>query len=572
MEKADVVIQNGRLVNVATREILPWEVAVVGDRIVFVGPDANSFIGPETRVVDAREQFLVPGLISAHDHYEMTLMDPVVFAEAVLPAGTTAAVIDPHDTVNVMGMEGMKLLVEASQLTTLRNFFMVPACVPPAPGLEDAGCTVRLEDVQRGLALPNVLGLAEAMSPLRILNPGDGEMQEIMAFAREQELWVDGHCPELFGPDLCRYIASGPIRSDHESLTVEEQIEKLRLGMYVILRRGSVQEPMSAGEFVARVNDTSNILLAVDGCISVEDMLEHGHMSWAVRQIIAEGVNPLVAIQMATINIARAYGLDHEVGLIAPGRAADILFVDNLEQFDVNRVMVRGEFIELPLSFPRYEYPEWALATMNLGPVSAECFVVQVPGEGQGGEVRVRVIGITDGSLVSEELIKRVTVRGGVVEADVSQDLLKVAVLERYGGGTRSVAFIQGFGLKEGAFAGSIGQDSQNVVVVGAGNHDMACAVNRVAEINGGVVAATQGAVLAELPLPIAGIMTDIPPHELGAQRENVIKVLRELGCRLKDPIFMLSLAITLVVIPQLKMNNRGLVDVATGKFVSLFV
>lgn len=570
MERA-TIITNGKLVSVTTREILPWEIAIVADRIACVGPDVGESVGPNHRVIDAEGSFLVPGLISAHDHYEMTLMSAVPFAEAVLPSGTTAGIFDPHDTVNVMGMGGMRLLIEESQRTPLKALFMVPPCVPPSPRHEDAGCQVRLEDVEQGLQYPNVIGIAEAMDFARIIQR-EPDMMRIMDWARSRHLMVDGHCPEVRGGELCRYIGPGPVRTDHESVTVEEQIEKLRLGMCVILRRGSLQEPMSAGELVARIDDTSNLLLSVDGCIAVEDVLEHGHMAWAVRQIVAEGVDPLTAIQMATINVARCYGLDHRIGVIAPGRAADILFVDDLAQFDVGQVMVNGQVIEPPLAFPRYSYPRSALETVRLDPVSAQDLAIHAPGGRQSGRIGVRVMEILDGTLIAEERTDELAVKDGLVEVDPSRDLLKVAVLERYGGGSRALGFIRGFGLQRGALAGSIGQDSQNMVAVGVGDSDMAMAINRVRELNGGVVVVAQGGVLAELPLPIAGIMTDIDPRRLASERAAVSATLRGLGCGLKDPIFTLSLCITLVVIPYLKMSNRGLVDVLSGEFVGLFV
>jgi len=441
--------------------------------------------------------------------------------------------------------------------------------VPPSPGLEDAGCEVQLADVQEGLQFPNVLGLAEAMDFNRVIQR-EREMMRILDWARSRHLMIDGHCPEVRGNELCRYIAAGPIRTDHESITVEEQIEKYRLGMYLILRRGSLQEPMSAGDLVSQVKDTSGLLLSVDGCIAVEDILKNGHMSWAIRQIIAEGVDPMTAIQMATINVARCYGLDHRIGMIAPGRAADLVFVDDLERFGVTRVMVDGEEIQHPLAFPRHSYPKHALETVRSKPVSAQDLVIYTP-DRQSGEMRVRVIGIVDGTLMTEEKVEEMTIREGVIKSDPQRDLLKVAVFQRYGDGSRALGFIHGFGMQAGALAGSIGQDSQNLVAVGVSDSDLAMAINRVRELNGGVVAA-RDRVLAELPLPIAGIMTDIDPSDLAGERAKITDVLRGLGCQLQDPIFTLSLSITLIVIPYLKISNRGLVDVLSGEFVSLFV
>jgi len=562
------VIRNGKIVNVLTREILPWSVVIEQGVITCIGREVKK--DSRTIEVDAKGQFLVPGLISAHDHYEMTLMSAVPFAEAVLPWGTTAAVFDPHDIVNVMGMEGMRLLIEESRLTPLKAFFMVPPCVPSVPNLEKAGCEIRLEDIQRGLQMPNVLGVAEVMSFNRVLSSNDEEMQRILKWAGGNNLLIDGHCPEVRGEDLCRYIASGPIRTDHESTSVEEQVEKLRKGMYVILRRGSIKEPMSAGELVKKIGDTSNLLLAVDGCISPEDILEYGHMNWAVQQIISEGVDPLVAIQMATINPARCYRLDNRIGLIAPGRSADIIFVGKLEEFNITQVMVGGKIIENHPSFPRYPYPPCALKTLRLRSVSTHDLVIKAPIS--SGKVCVRIIEVSEGELITKEIVEEITISNGIAEVDPETDRLKVAVFERYGGGTHSLAFVRGFGLKKGALAGSIGQDSQNIVAVGVTDSDIAKAINRILEIQGGIVVVEGGKIIGELSLPIGGIMTNISPVELAEKRQEIKKALWMLGCKLKDPIFTLSLSITLVVIPSLKLSNNGLVDVKSGELVNNFI
>jgi adenine deaminase len=571
MQTVDAIIRNGRLVSVSTREIVPWDVAIAGGHIACMGPELSSSAGPDTRIIDAGGRFLVPGLIDAHTHYEMSMMSAVPFAEAVLPRGTTGALIDCHDMVNVMGMEGLRLMIEEAQRTPFKAFFTVPPCVPSSPGLEDTGCEIRLKDVQLGASFPNILGVAEAMDFNRIL-ACEPEMMRILHWARGEGLSIDGHCPEVRGAALCTYIASGPIRTDHESTSVEEQVEKLRLGMKVILRRGSISEPTSAGELVVQVDDTSSILLSTDGCIGVSDILNQGHMDWAVRQLISEGVDPLVAIQMATINVAQAYGLDHRIGLIAPGRAADILLVDDLEQFSVSQAMVNGSLVEPSPSFPRFAYPAEALRAIDLAPVSAEDLEVHAPGGLEQGEVEARVIHIVDGALATEEHIETLAAYSGSVQMDVGRDILKVAVFERYGGGTRSVAFLSGFGLRQGALAGSIGQDAQNIVVVGASETDMALAVNRIRALHGGVVLAAQGQILEEIELPIGGIMTDVKPASLAAALGRLEGALRGLGCELSAPVFALSLQITLIVIPELKLSNRGLVNASTAEFVSLFV
>ncbi|MHB9032058.1 MAG: adenine deaminase [Anaerolineae bacterium] len=566
---ASLVVRNCRFVNVVTREVLDWELACCGTSIIYAGPDAVSLIDEDTTILDAQGQYLLPGLISAHDHNEMTMMSMVPFTEAVLPQGTTSVILDPHDSVNVLGIAGLEAMLAEARDLPLHTVFMASPCVPSAPGLEHAGAEIGVRELAEMVALPGVRGVAEAMDFLGIINPTP-EREAMLAWIRDNHLLVDGHCPELRGMDLNRYIAAGPVRTDHESASVDEQLEKLRTGMYVILRRGSVHEPMLASDLVNQLADTSNLLLAVDGCISVEDILQHGHMAWAVRQIIAEGVDPLVAIQMATLNVARCYGLDSQVGLLAPGRLANFILVDNLANFRVQAVYANGGRVPERLSLPRYTFKPQVTDTLRLNYLTAADFSIPAPTGAE--QVTVRAVGVGNGALLTDEVIAKLETSQGLIQAEPGSDILKLAVFNRYGLGTRCLGFVHGYGLKRGAVAGSIGQDSQHLVVIGANDQDMQCAANRVNDLHGGFVVASDNQVIAELALPIAGIMTDASPLDLAARRLQIIRCCRELGSQLDDPIFILSLAITLVVIPQLKMSDLGLVDVATGQFKPLIV
>jgi len=567
--KASLVICNCRFVNVMTREVLPWQLACQGERILYVGPDASPLMDADSEVVDAGGRYLLPGLISAHDHNEMTMMSMAPFAEAVLPQGTTSVILDPHDTVNVLGPLGLEVLLEEARQLPLHCVFMASPCVPSAPGLENAGASIGLDDLRRMTAQLGVIGVAEAMDFLGILDPASG-LQEMLRWIRKEGLLVDGHCPELGGVELNRYIASGPVRTDHESASVSEQLEKLRSGMYVILRRGSIREPMTADKLVDQLVDTSGLLLAVDGCISAEDIITYGHMAWAVRQVIAEGVDPLIAIQMATINVARCYGIDHQAGVLAAGRRANMVLVDDLRAFHVHKVFVNGALVPAKPRFPRYTFPAAALQTLSITPITEQDLAL--PLETGNPTARVRAIQVGNGSLVTKEMHGEVPIRRGCLQADVQRDLLKLAVLNRYGKQTRCVGFVHGFGFRRGALAGSIGQDSQHLVVIGANDQDMVLAANRVIDLQGGVVLAADNRIVEELALPIAGIMTDISPAELAVKRRQIIQACRELGSQLADPLFSLSLSITLVVIPYLKMSDIGLVDVVSGQFRSLVI
>jgi len=564
-----LIVRNCHMVNVMTREVLPWEMACDGAHIIYIGPDASPLLDKNTEVLDADGQFLLPGLISAHDHNEMTMMSMAPFAEAILPQGTTSVILDAHDSVNVLGPSGLEAMIAESRQLPLHVVFMASPCVPSAPGLEHAGAQVGLTELQQMIQMPGVGGVAEAMDYLGIVHPGP-ERKAMLEWIRSNHPLVDGHCPELRGYDLNQYIASGLVRTDHESASVEEQLEKLRMGMYVILRRGSIREPMSAGDLVNQLADTSGLLLAVDGCISVEDIIKHGHMVWAVRQIIAEGVEPLVAIQMATINVARCYGIDNQVGLLAPGRRANFLLVNSLNDLVVHCVYVNGQRVSKQPSYPRYAFAPQVVNSLRIEPLVEDD--LRIPAPAGSEQATVRVIGELNGALLTDELIYTLPVLAGCIQPWPEDDILKLGVFNRYGLGTRSLGFIHGFGLKDAALAGSIGQDSQHLVVVGTSDQDMVCAAVRVIELHGGVVLAGRNQVLAELPLPIAGIMTDSSPTELSSKRLQIIERCRQLGCKLDDPIFTLSLAITLVVIPKLKMSDIGLVDVPSGQFRPLVI
>jgi adenine deaminase len=570
-QPADYAITNARLVNVTSATVQEVDVLLKNGLVAWIGPRKSG--RKSVKTLDANGKYLLPGLIDAHTHYEMSMLSAVPFAEAVVPQGTTAAMIDPHDIVNVMGMRGMLLLAEEARTTPLKAFFMVPPCVPSSPKLEDAGSTVALADVQQGMKCDLAWGIAETMDFVRVLER-EPELMRILEWAREQGLRVDGHCPELRGDPLQAYVATGPILTDHESTSVEEMKEKLELGMRVILRRGSLSEPASAADFVNSLRDTSNVLLSTDGCITVGDLLQKGHMNYALRCIVEEGVDPITAVQMATINVARCHGLERKLGVVAPGRVADLVLVDDLERFEVSAVFVDGSPVPPlgSLHLPRYTYPQEAMTTVVLPRVQASDFTI--PGPVKEGPARVRVIRIVDGTLATEAEAHEVSVNDGSLTVDVSRDLLKVAVLERYGKAAiqKSLGFVRGFGLQAGAFGGSVGQDAQNVVVVGASDEDMALVVNTIREQLGGLVVAAGGNVKVSLPLPIAGIMTSDDPGVVLARISELDASLAALGCTLSNPFLSLSLQLTLAVIPELKITNRGLVDVSSGKLVPLWM
>lgn len=567
--QADLIIRNARVVNVFTKQIEELEVAVAAGTIAWIGkPDPDKPRQAAT-VYDAGGKFLIPGLIDAHCHIEMSFMSPIPFVKTVLAHGTTAAILDMHDVCNA-GIECMHSFARELACTPLNSFLMIPPCVPGTPTLEEAGAEMTLRDMQEAMRLPNAWGIAETMDFNRVLDR-EPELMSILAWGQGKNLRIDGHCPELVGDDLQAYLAAG-ILSDHESVSLQEMLEKYSLGMKVILRRGSLEEPVRAGDFVAALPDTTNVLLSTDGCIFLDDILDNGHMNRALKAIVSEGVDPITAIQMATINVARAYGVDHRIGSIAPGRKADMVLVSDLKDFDVEAVFLKGKQYDADtFSIPPYKHPSSVVNTIKMGKVSPDIFQIRTPIA--SGEAEVRVMTIIEGTVATREEHERLPVRNGLLQPDVNRDLLKVAVFDRYReGGNYALGIVRGFGLKKGAFGGSVGQDSQNLAVVGSDDDDMALVVNTIREMQGGIVFAVDGRVAAKVSLPIAGIMSSIEPRELQQQFRKLHESLAKMGSEQDNPSFDLSLLLTCAVIPELKITNRGLVDALSGQFVPLLV
>ena len=567
--EADFVITNANVVNVFLRKVALQNVSVVDGVIAGIYPVDE--IPPAKEIYDAEGKYLVPGFIDAHTHVEMAYVSPAAFAEGVLPWGTTTAIMDPHDTVNVMGNEGMAILAEDFVKSPLKVVLNTPPCVPSAPIFEDAGFEVTADSLEESRKIPMVKGVAETMDFGRVLSK-EPEMMKMIAYARENEMLFDGHAPCVLGKDALAYFGTGPIRTDHESISVEEAYEKYGLGVHIILRRGSLSDPVHGGELVKRLPDTSRVLLATDGCINVHDIVRNGHMNYVLKQIVAEGVDPLVAVQMATINTARAFHIDHKVGAIAPGLEADMVLVDNLTDFNTKCVWLDGQKIERPYKVSRHDYPKKALESIQLGQVTPE-MIALLCGDESKSEAQVRVLTAEDVSLATTIDIEKMLVKDGNIQTDVARDLLKGAVFERYGRGKGyNVGIIRGFGLKEGAIAGSIGQDSQNIVAVGTNDEDVCAAVNQITKMQGGVALVSGGEVRAVIELPIFGIMTNKPFEDLEKDFDQFNRVYKEMGGTLTDPVFTLSLLLTLVVIPDGGLSNRGLVDVLSGEFVDVVV
>jgi adenine deaminase len=564
---ADRVITGGRLVNVHTREILDADVAIADGRVACFG-DVAHCVGPDTEVTAALGSFLVPGLVDTHVHVESTLVTVRPFADAALRAGTTTVLIENHDMANVFGAEGIRWMLEESRDLRLKVLLAVPACVPPLPGLEDSGAWIDPADVERLLDEPGVGALGEMMN-MRGVTEGDDRMHAMISAALGRGMIATGHWSLSGWNDhrLHAYAACG-VDSCHESISAEDALAKLRAGMWVQFREGSAFHDMAAlaplltsGEI-----DPRHVMFITDD-VAPDFLLEQGHLDNAVRVAIACGVDPVLAIQAATVAPAEYLGLRHDIGSIAPGRFADILFVEDLGDFRAHRVLVDGADLAGPGAGagagsgdnPRYEYPPAARLSVRVpADLSAADLRIAAPGE----RARVRAIGMVDRVVPTEHLIVETAVRDGEVTADASADLAKVALVNRHGTAGKQVAlgFVRGLGLTRGAIAQSTARDTHHLLAVGMNDADMITAARTVIADGGGIAVVADGQVLARLPLPIAGLLSDGTVEEAAAGLRSVVRALAGLGCAIEQPTTMLAM-LAVSAIPELRIGNRGLID-----------
>ena len=552
---ANLLFVNARIVDVFSGEVRVGELAVTNGVITGFGAREAK------EVVDLDGKYLVPGLIDTHVHIESSQVSPAEFSRAVLPHGTTCVIADPHEIANVLGLEGIRYMLRATEKLPLRVFFMAPSCVPASP-LENAGAILSAADIKEVLSWDRVLGLGEMMNFPGVLSR-DPEVWEKLAAAEGKP--IDGHAPGLSGRDLWAYVLAGP-HTDHECTSLEEGREKLRAGMHILIREGTTARNLSALLPLLSAYTAPFVHLCTDDR-HPETLRSEGHMDDVVRKAIAGGADPLVAIASATIHAARAFGLV-DLGALAPGYRADLLVLSDLERFQVEQVYVGGRLVAEGGRCVA-EIPDIGAGDVkSTVVVDVDSLSFAIPAEGK----RARVIGVVPGQVVTEGLFLEPKVVGGEVVADSERDILKLAVVERHRGtGNVGLGLVRGFGLKRGALASTVAHDSHNIVVVGASDGDMRAAVARLAELGGGQVVVADGEVLAELPLPIAGLMSDLPLEEVVRRGRELVRAARELGCSLPDPFMALSF-LALPVIPELKLTDLGLVDVEGFQVVPLFV
>ena len=573
---ADVMIHNGRWMCVQSGEIIPHtDIAILGERIAYVGPSAAHTIGEKTRVIEADGRFLVPGLLDAHMHVESGMLTITEFVRAVIPHGTTAMFIDPHEIANVFGLEGVRLMVDEASIQPIHVWVQMPSCVPSAPGFETPGATIGADEVAEAMKWSGIIGLGEMMNFPGVIH-NDEKMHAEMAATRAAGKVIGGHyaTPDL-GLPFHGYVAGGP-EDDHEGTSMEDAMARIRQGMKAMLRYGSAWHDVD--EQVRAITearlDSRRFILCTDDSHS-HTLVGEGHVDRAVRQAISQGLPPMTAIQMVTINPAEHFDLTHDIGMIAPGRYADILLVPHLPDFMPDLVMVKGRIAaqdkRLVIEMPAYHYPGWATHSIHLArPLSAADFELKTLSK---NTVRVNVIGVIENQAPTRKLELEAPVINGMVQADLAQDLAKVAVVERHlGRGSVQVGFVKGFGLNVPCAIGStVAHDCHQMIIVGTDDQCMAVAANQLAQIGGGQVVVRQGEVIGQVSLPIAGLMSNEFAEVVARKAATVLYGFRACGCGLNNPNMQLSL-LGLPVIPELRITDRGLVDVTQFEMIPVIL
>jgi adenine deaminase len=556
---ADLVLRGGQVVSVFTGEVFPADVAIADGYVVGIG----EYTGPNE--IDVGGRYLVPGFIDGHCHIESSKLNVSEFARAVLRTGTTTVVIDPHEMANVLGTNGVEYMLAASKNVPLGVYVMMPSCVPASP-FESATEPLEGFDFTELLKRQRVLGVAEMMNYPAVI-AGESDALNKLAVANWEH--IDGHAPGITGRDLNAYIVAGP-SSDHECTTLAEALEKRRLGMWIMIREASmIRNLVDLLPLVQRFG-TENTMFVTDDR-EASTLLTEGHINSMVRTAVSQGLSVGDAVRLASLNVARYHGLTH-LGAIAPGYQADILVLPNLESFVPEQVYKAGECVVdegIVRPFMAPPVPQYVYDTVHIGPLGVPD--LEVPAHGLV-EPTIRVIELVPDQVITHASQATATLNDGLIVADASRDLAKVAVVERHHAlGRVGVGFVRGFGLRRGAFASTVAHDAHNIVVVGANDADMVIAIQRLAEIGGGLVVTDNGCVVGELPLPIAGLMSEDSAEAVAAGLARLEAALQTMGVTIPTP-FMYSSFLALSVIPELRVTDHGLVDVRSFQLVPLVV
>ncbi len=573
-EPADLVLKNARLVNVQSREILQgWDVAVVGGRFAYVGPDASHCISEQTKVVDAAQKYLIPGLCDGHMHIESGMLTPAEFAAAVIPHGTTTLFSDPHEIANVLGLKGVRMMHDEALMQPINIYTQMPSCAPSAPGLETTGYEITQDDVAEAMTWPGIIGLGEMMNFPGVIH-GDRQMLAEMAVTMRAGKTVGGHYASPDRGNAFHAYAAGGAADDHEGTKEDDAIARVRQGMRSMMRLGSawydVESQITA--ITEKGLDPRNFILCTDDCHS-GTLVHEGHINRVLRHAISCGCDPLVALQMATINSATHFGLERELGSIAPGRRADMILTSDLSELPIDSVYARGVHVaekgELLVDCPHYAWPETARNTVHLArTLSAGDF--DIPAPDGANSVRAKVIGVVENQAPTKALVKDLPVNDGLVQ--YSEDVCQISLVERHRAiGQVTNGFVSGFGYQGTmAIASTVAHDSHHLIVVGTDKTMMATATNRLEEVGGGVTVWKDGVEIALIRLPIAGLMSDSPAQEVAKDAQKMLDAMIECGCALNNAFMQHSL-LALVVIPELRISDLGIVDVTKFELTNLF-
>jgi adenine deaminase len=570
---ADLVIQNGQWVSVQSGEIIPaTDVAIKDGHIAYVGEDASHTIGRKTKVIDAKGRYLVPGLLDGHMHVESGMVTVTEFVRAVAVRGTTGMFIDPHEMANIFGLKGVRLMVDEAQKQPIHVWVQMPSCVPSAPGFETPGARIGPKEVAQAMKWEGIIGLGEMMNFPGVFM-GDNNMLEEMSITHASHKTIGGHyaSPDL-GLPFHGYVAGGA-EDDHEGTHLEDAVERVRQGMKAMLRYGSSWYDVASqvGAITHLGLDSRRFILVTDDS-HAQTISHDGHMDRVLRHAIQQGLNPITAIQMMTINTAEHFGLTKEMGMIAPGRWGDVVLVKDLNNFKADIVIAKGQVIaekgEWKVSLPKFKYPSWATNSVHLKrKLKADDFRLQV--KGQRSNVTANVIGVIENQAPTRHLTFDIQPIDGEIKADMGRDIAKVALVERHKAtGRVTLGLVSGFGFDTScAIASTVAHDSHHMLVVGTDEASMAVAANTLAKSRGGQVVVKDGKVIGQVELKIAGLMSTEKADVVAKKAETVLEGFQACGCKLNNPNMQLSL-LALVVIPELRISDKGLVDVTKFNFV----